>query len=54
MTVSVVLKFYGLENGGFFKSVSRVYKKKKPNTFAELFSMVQQMKLNPNQKRLLL
>ena len=34
--VSAVFKFYRLENGGFFKSVSRV-KKKKPDTFAELF-----------------
>ncbi len=27
MTVNAVFKFYGLENGGFFKSVSRFTKK---------------------------
>ena len=45
--VSAIFKSYGLENGGFFKSVSRVYKKKKPNTFAELFSMVRETGLEP-------
>ena len=52
--VSAVFKSYGIENGGFFKSVSRVCKKKKPGAFAELSSMVQQMEPNPNQKCLLL
>ena len=42
--VSAVFKSYGLENGGFFKSVSRV--KKKPGTFAELFSMVRETGLD--------
>ena len=51
--VSAIFKSYGLENGGFFRSVSR-FTKKKPGGFAELFSLVRQMKPNPNQKRLLL
>ena len=44
----------GLIHCGFFKSVFRFAKKKKPGAFAELFSLVQQMEPNPNQKRLLL
>jgi len=40
LTVNAVFKFYGLENGGFFKSVSR-FAKKKPGAFAELSFMVQ-------------
>lgn len=40
MIVSAIFKSYGLENGGFFKSVSR-FTKKKPGTFAELSFMVQ-------------
>ena len=51
--VSAIFKFYGLENGGFFRSVSR-FTKKKPGVFAELSSMVRQMKSNANQKCLLL
>ena len=43
----------GLIHCGFFKSVSR-FAKKKLSAFAELFSLVQQMEPNPNQKRLLL
>lgn len=52
MIVSTIFKSYGFENGGFFKSVSRVCKKKL-SAFAELSFMVQQMKPNLNQKCLL-
>ena len=43
--VSAIFKSYGLENGGFFRSVSRV-KKKKPDGFAELFSLVRETGLD--------
>lgn len=51
--VSAIFKSYGLDSLRLLQVRFSVCKKKKPSAFAELFSMVQQMKPNLNQKCLL-